>query len=305
MEEQGHWYLAPVIGPGLDERKTRYPLSKALCGVLPRDFIKNAIFESFPAEICLVQRKDLLVLENGAKRSYEAILSESGEPYQRQPKQIHVATTFGLFMGCLRQREFTRNGFEQSPIFKIVHEFINGLQFASDPESSAKNMPQHKVDPQPKIAINQSSKASIEEITLSSMGPTKKRKAISMKSSEVLKHLHDVSDHYKESIASVLGNSLLHGNEHEQETVRETLSDIAEIAAKNLKGNQNELLSNIFNEETYGHIISSMKVPDWALLYFKLHARIPDTAWQTLLNVTCLGKSGVGLITLFLKIICV
>ncbi|KAL9973285.1 hypothetical protein ACROYT_G019716 [Oculina patagonica] len=34
-----------------------------------------------------------------------------------------------------------------------------------------------------------------------------------------------------------------------------------------------------------------MRVPDWVLLYFKLHAKLPDQEWQTLLNLSRLGKS--------------
>jgi len=41
-----------------------------------------------------------------------------------------------------------------------------------------------------------------------------------------------------------------------------------------------------------------LRVPDWVLLYFKLQVRLPDAAWQTLLNLTQLGRSGVGYVSL-------
>ena len=37
----------------------------------------------------------------------------------------------------------------------------------------------------------------------------------------------------------------------------------------------------------------SLRVTDWTLLYFKLQSRIPDQGWQTMLNLTKLGRTGV------------
>ena len=37
----------------------------------------------------------------------------------------------------------------------------------------------------------------------------------------------------------------------------------------------------------------SLRVSDWTLLYFKLQSRIPDQGWQTMLNLTKLGRTGV------------
>ena len=53
-------------------------------------------------------------------------------------------------------------------------------------------------------------------------------------------------------------------------------------------------LAEIFSSQTYEQIFASLRVPDWVLLYFKLKTRLPDDAWQTLLNLTQLGKSGVS-----------
>lgn len=38
--------------------------------------------------------------------------------------------------------------------------------------------------------------------------------------------------------------------------------------------------------------LQSLRVPDWTLLYFKLQSRIPDQAWQTLVSLTKLGRTG-------------
>ena len=40
--------------------------------------------------------------------------------------------------------------------------------------------------------------------------------------------------------------------------------------------------------------MKQFRIPDWVLLYFKLEAKIPDNAWQTMINLTKLGRTWVG-----------
>ena len=53
-------------------------------------------------------------------------------------------------------------------------------------------------------------------------------------------------------------------------------------------------LTELLLPTTHQRLLESMRVPDWVLLYFKLQAKLPDAAWQTLLNLTQLGRSGVS-----------
>ena len=50
----------------------------------------------------------------------------------------------------------------------------------------------------------------------------------------------------------------------------------------------------ILGDQTMEDFFKTMRQPDWALLYFKLRSKTPDTGWQTLLNITHLGRSGVS-----------
>lgn len=59
------------------------------------------------------------------------------------------------------------------------------------------------------------------------------------------------------------------------------------------KGSKN-VLTELLLPETLENVFQSIRVPDWVLLFFKLQTRLPDSAWQTLLNLTRLGKSGVN-----------
>lgn len=40
--------------------------------------------------------------------------------------------------------------------------------------------------------------------------------------------------------------------------------------------------------------LEQFRVPDWVLLYFKLEAIIPDNGWQTMINLTRLGRTKVS-----------
>ena len=50
----------------------------------------------------------------------------------------------------------------------------------------------------------------------------------------------------------------------------------------------------ILSQESLSALISSIRVPDWTYLLLKIRLRISDAGWQTLLNLTHLGRTGVG-----------
>ena len=88
---------------------------------------------------------------------------------------------------------------------------------------------------------------------------------------------------YNETLACILGNSFLYGVAGEKAKVAETISEVVNLVidAKGPKKGVTELLL----PATYQQLLESMRVPDWVLLYFKLQAKLPDAAWQTLLNL--------------------
>lgn len=105
--------------------------------------------------------------------------------------------------------------------------------------------------------------------------------------------LNDVSAKYNESISCVLGNTFIFGNDTERSEVRDTISNVVDMVMT-AKGSKRGL-SEVLSPGTYESILQSIRVPEWVLLYFKLQVKLPDSAWQTLLNLTELGESGVSL----------
>jgi len=303
--ERSQWSLHRVLGPNLDPAKSWYALSKELCGVNPRDFAKNSFFKYFPDEIAFENKKDLIVINGGKRLPFAAVLSEKGEPLQRQPTKIHLATTLGLFYGLLRQRAFPMDDFHQSSIFKCVSDFVNGLRFDDMVDGQSSTMCSNKQENIAKTdckltSISTSGKPKVEshemnisELKASPMGPTTTKKSISARCSNLYSYLSDVCSNHRESLASVLGNTFIYGNETEQDAIRDILSEIGEKVIES-KGAQN-VIQECFSDEIHQKVLRSMRVPDWALLYLKLESRMPDAAWQTLLNITHLGKSGVSI----------
>ena len=95
------------------------------------------------------------------------------------------------------------------------------------------------------------------------MGSTIKRRKIAKYCRDVMASLNDVSEKYRESLSSVLGNAFVFGNKEETGYVRDTISEVADLVmdAQGTKKGLSELLSS----STYDRIVKSMRVPDWAL----------------------------------------
>lgn len=143
------------------------------------------------------------------------------------------------------------------------------------------------------IRSDSSSGSSIEDTkNCPSLGPTKKKRQVLKKCREVSSALDGVAEKYHETIASVLGNSFLYGTDEEKEKVRNTISEVVDMVMESSGSKKG--LSELLSPETHARVFQSMRVPDWVLLYFKLQTRLPDSAWQTLLNLTRLGKSRVS-----------
>ena len=103
-----------------------------------------------------------------------------------------------------------------------------------------------------------------------------------------MSHISDVYEKYQESILCVLGNSFVFGCDDKKKEVRNITSKVVDLVMElaGAKKGMSELLSS----ETHARLFKSKRVPDWVLLYLKLQTRLPDSAWQTMLNLTGLGK---------------
>lgn len=98
--------------------------------------------------------------------------------------------------------------------------------------------------------------------------------------------MEDVYSRHKASVASVLGH--LCTNDPAKEP-SETQDIISVTEKKGVKRGLKAIVPDLLQQ--YLH---QFRVPDWVLLYFKLEARIPDEGWQTMINLTKMGRTGKG-----------
>ena len=319
--------LSRVPSASLDTRKNWYVLKKDICGIRPTDFSRNEIFRCFPDEIRSVVTRELqpaksMEFSRMPSTVYVAstfgliagLLRQKGIPQHglinsRQFVPIvSLLNSVKLDLEPDRAKDFSfggkvRQGSEElSALLAESTAKIDSLQARiADLESSMEtsltdssfsdlSTPCYSSTP---IRSSGSSCSSIEDIkNCPTLGSTNKKRQVLKKCREVSAVLDDVSKKYHESIACVLENSFLFGTDGEKENVRDTISEVVDLvmASKGSKKGLSELLS----PETHKRIFQSMRVPDWVLLFFKLQTKLPDSAWQTLLNLTRLGKSGVS-----------
>ena len=79
---------------------------------------KEQVFRQFPGEIQLVEAQELKAANEGCSLN-------------KQPRNLYVATSFGLYASLLRQREFPQNGFIRSAEFSSVQNSINCVKLDS------------------------------------------------------------------------------------------------------------------------------------------------------------------------------
>ena len=120
-----------------------------------------------------------------------------------------------------------------------------------------------------------------------------KRLLLKNRAKRVFQSVSDVCDEKRESLASVLANMCAFKDQQAQGIVMDVIDMVAQ--KRGIKKTFEELLS----EEALDKYINSMRVPDWVLVYFKLKARISDSTWQTAINFTNLGRTGVSCINIF------
>ena len=102
----------------------------------------------------------------------------------------------------------------------------------------------------------------------------------------VWKAIQDVCESYQVQLATVLGERI----SLEDEEALEMLDKISGMVASE-KG-INKAFNVMFGDSSQ-RFLESLRIPDWASLYFKLEAKLPDQGWQTLINLSKLGRTKV------------
>lgn len=333
MDRSDHhpWSLSRVTGRNLDSRKHWYVATKDLCGVRPNAFAKNEIFRRFPDEIRSVPPADLkpatracsfhtrqpnnlyvvstfglcaALLRQREFPADEFVNSQEIIPVVDAVNRIaldcdvpdsNLGGKSDELQKC--QSRIAELEYEMSELMKN-QEDLNSFVLSSSPLAASSpscllNTPESSSNGNDISSSSSSSSSIIEETLKSSLGPTLKKRKVASECKKVSTDVDGVLEKYHETLACILGNSFLYGTDQEKGKVSETISEVVNLVI-DTKGPKKGL-SELLLPETHQRLLESMRVPDWVLLYFKLQAKLPDAAWQMLLNLTQLGRGGVSL----------
>lgn len=107
------------------------------------------------------------------------------------------------------------------------------------------------------------------------------------RSSRVIKDVHDVCDKNRESLAMVLSNMCAFGDPEAKAIVNEIVEEVA--VKKGVKRTVQELVG----DDTLSKYVECLRVPDWKLVLFQAMVRVSAKTWQSVINITGLGRTGV------------
>ena len=284
--------LFQVYSARLDSTKSWYVFNVEGFGSAFRKYKENAFFRLFPNEI---HRIPFCELGDNNGNALDPDLT--GVKY-RKCNVLVVSTLCG---GLLRQRELNDESYLTSDSFKRIAQVINShCTITGLPRNGAISNSVYSTSSLSK-ELNEAKEKIMKLqnlVGIQADGKLAKPNRLSKKSAgEILRALEDVCDRHKTSVASVLGHLCTHDPVKQPSEARNIISEIVSSVTekKGVKRGLEGLVPDVLQE--YLH---QFRVPDWVLLYFKLEAKIPDEGWQTMINLTKLGRTRVSHIKLLL-----
>ena len=143
----------------------------------------------------------------------------------------------------------------------------------------------------------QQSFEALEDLERTPHGPRLQMKRAGNVSKALLEDLRGHFTSKGSNIGKVFGYGYLYSREDNEDFVREIVSTALLTVAQ--KQGIRKALSSLLTDEVHEKYVDSMRVADWVQLYVKLSTKLPDRAWQTVLNFLNIGRSGVSMSSLY------
>lgn len=272
-----------------------FVLNAKICGIKVGKFLSTSpLVATFPSEFSTVQLTDL---KNGGSLDRRCL----------QENRVAIASLFGVVAAILRQK--FKEGEEAKYIWLI--DAINSLSIGTEPDeiraassdifreelkaASDATTDVEKKNDQLKADLDraweqlESLSKDIQNFSRKQTPDGNEKNPKQEKEEEIAEDvwasISDVCDKFHVHLADLIA-----GEVHNPDVAR-LLSDIAEKVTN--KSSPLQALETMLGDST-PQFFQSLRVPDWTLLYFKLQSRVPDQAWQTLLSLTKLGRTGVS-----------
>ena len=141
--------------------------------------------------------------------------------------------------------------------------------------------------------------SSVSEIESSCLGQVTKKRKIRRKVETVMGDITNLCTEHGETLSEMIAQCCLFRRKDNFDgkiIVRNTFERVEQ------EHGVHKTCEELIPEELWQKRLDEMCVPDWLLLC-KLESRISDDGWQTILNRTRLGKSGVSCITFNVKLV--
>lgn len=295
-----------VISDDLSPHLYWYVLNSKVCGMTPTQYHKRSpVVSSFPDDFVRIESGNIRLAAGG---HYTNNRSSNGTEI--------VCSSFGLISVLLRHKHSS----ERCEFSALLREFLNKLDLSivcGDEEnelSSARSRASRRLDMSytpPNKSLKTSSSVvmtSPNSVTKGAFSVSPNLKEISentdldtpekfllmkQRSGRVIKDVHDVCEKNRESLAVVLSNMCAFGDPEAKALVNEIVEEVA--VKKGVKRSVEELVG----DDTLLKYVESLRVPDWKLVLFQAMARVSAKTWQSVINITGLGRTGVrNLVTL-------
>ena len=249
----------------------------------------------------------------------------------QKAKEVYAITSFGIFLLALRQQQPSQEWI-QSTAYQNIKNIVNtvcleqlddnvnddGLDHARNVEPSPKRarmerqirLLKEKNDEQETVILSVRAHECLNKIDKSlsiqspakitsprastsalikskEISPQEKKLRIKAKGEQFMKSLNVVAYAYQENINEVIGNLASEGDRVYSDIVMGATDVIfSRLEAK-------AALDTTLSKQSQSILYQSIRMPHWIYLLLKVRTKISDAGWQTLLNLTQLGCTGV------------
>ncbi|XP_066025915.1 uncharacterized protein [Pocillopora verrucosa] len=290
--------FTPVISPELSPQLTWFILSSKVCGSTPTQYFKRSpVVASFPSDFQRIDSAYIRLLDG---RQYSNKKSSNATEI--------VCSSFGLITTLLR-----RSSSESSEFISQLRDLLNSVDLSEMSVDEKKRRPSKQRTTTCFTMLGNANDTNEQDIICGhdtpnsgnsqraekkNVSPNLKEisekedldtpeKVLLMKqrSSRVIKDVHDVCERNRESLAMVLSNMCAFGDPEAKAIVSEIVEEVA--VKRGVKRSVEELVG----DDTMSKYVACLRVPDWKLVLFQAMARVSSKTWQSVINITGLGRT--------------
>mgnify|MGYP002804223576 CR=1 FL=1 len=261
-----------VYSDKLDPEKSWYAYSPSIVGFQKTNSQHacrgNVLFKSLATNI---QEIDLRVVYNADGTAI------SVDKFGGKSKRAYAISSFGILALALRQHNLNQDLFA----IEAFQRMILAVNTVALEKSAAKSTPN----------VKRARMSTTEIVESTKISPPEKKRRISETRVVIVDTLKKVAGMHNEDIFTVLGNIASLDEDSEICNIFQRSTDVLFSKLQPKKA-----LKVILSEESQFALTSSIRVSDWMYLLLKIRLRISDAGWQTLLNLTHLGRTGVSIV---------